>query len=609
MIGPFLLLQTANSLQRKKTFDQMFPRATFSQLSIFVLFKILTFFFVGLAPLGASQHTVSNLNDAGAGSLREALTLANAADDVSTIRFAENVRGQILLDSPLTASAPVVIEGPGKGLLALDGQNAVRILTLTGSSLSTPHLLSGLTFQNGSATLGGANLRVTGSIDLQECAILGGTATAINGANNNSNNADGGGLYHSTGRLRMSHCLIENNRTIGGFSQGGGFYTERGTAEIDHCRIVGNTTDGFVAEGGGLGSRSVMTIENCEISFNETLASSSGGGGVYSDTAMTLRHCTLSNNTVGATPGTGVEGYSVGGGFANVGGLTLFEHCTLTENSAPHGQGQGAGISSLSASPIRFFSCIIANNGEMLPGENPPQDLDETPNRRITYEDLGFNIFGTVTNTNLNDPSQRRNTSQYEVDVPLLSTLAFHGGATRSHVPLPNSPALDVAGLPLPSQSFDQRGIDFPRVSGLSIDAGATERQDFQDSDLDSIPDAVESVVPGLADSGGDLDGDGASDSREYLLLGISAISDPLQRPCLEIEPGASPAQWVLTFPFSINRDYRLRTNSDLSAPFTPVTTEFFTFADDSIASLSATSLDEREFFSLEAQVPAEPVN
>ena len=279
------------------------------------MLKSLTFFLLSWAPLFASEHTVSNLNDAGPGSLREALALANAASDVSTIRFAENVRGEILLNSPLTVTAPLVLEGPGRDLLALDGQNAVRVMTLSGSSVSAPHILRGLSFQNGSATLGGANLRVTGSIDMLECSVLGGSATAISGANNNSNNADGGGLYHSTGRLRVSHCLFEGNRTIGGFSQGGGFYTEQGTADIDHCSIVGNTTDGFVAEGGGIASRSVMTIENCEISFNETLASSSGGGGIYSDTAMTLRHCTVSNNTVGATPGTGVEGYSVGGGI------------------------------------------------------------------------------------------------------------------------------------------------------------------------------------------------------------------------------------------------------------------------------------------------------
>ena len=573
------------------------------------MFKHPSFFLLSLLPLLASEHTVTNLDDAGTGSLREALALANETSDVSTIRFAENVRGQISLNSTLTVTAPIVLEGPGRELLAIDGQNRVRVMTLSGSSLATPHRLSGLTFQNGSATRGGANLRVTGSIEVLQCSILAGTATAINGVNNNTDNADGGGLYHSTGRLQLSHCLIENNGTVGGFSQGGGFYTERGTAEVNHCRIVGNTTNGFVAEGGGLGSRSVMTIENCEISFNETLASSSGGGGIYSDTEMTLRHCTISNNTVGATPGTGIEGYSVGGGFANVGGLTLFEHCTLTENSAPHGHGQGAGVSSLSRDPIRFFSCIVANNGENLPDENPPQDLDETPNLSIDYEDLGFNIFGNVTNTNLNDPSLRSDTSQYEINAPLLSTLDFWGGVTRSHVPLPSSVAIDVASFPLPSQQFDQRGTDFPRVSGLGIDAGATERQDFLDSDSDSIPDAVELLVPGLAESDGDLDRDGVSDTFEYLALGVSAISNPLLKPSLQIEPAVAADQWALIFPYSINREYRLRANSDLGPVRSPVTTEFFSFANTDLASLFATSFGERGFFFLEARVPAEPLN
>ena len=253
---------------------------------------------------------------------------------------------------------------------------------------------------SGRATLGGANIRVFGSLELSHCSILNGQATATNGNGNNTSNADGGGLFHSGGNLLIDSCLFQNNSTIGGFSQGGGFYTESGTATITNSRIVGNSTDGPVSEGGGIGSRSIMTLENCEITENETLNSSSGGGGIYADTNTTMRQCTISNNIVGRL--TSISGYSIGGAFANVGGSATFENCTITGNSAPTGMGQGAGISSFSFGVLSFRNCIVSGNGT--------SDLDDpTSNRRLRYRDDGFNLFGTVTNTCLlyTSPSPR----------------------------------------------------------------------------------------------------------------------------------------------------------------------------------------------------------
>lgn len=567
-----------------------------------------TFFLLLALSAHGTEFTVTSLNDSGAGSLREAISAANATPAPDTIRFSPELTGSILLASTLSVTRPLEIIGHEKKQIIIDGQNSVRVINLTGSTSTNPHRLENLIFQNGTTTLGGANVRATGSISLINCDIIGGRATAINGSNNNAQNADGGGIHHSAGQLLIENCLISNNMTIGGFSQGGGIYTQSGTAEIRNSRIINNTTDGLVSEGGGIGSRSITTIENCEIAFNETLASSSGGGGIYSSNSITMRQCTISNNTVGATPGTGIAGYSVGGGFANVGGLTTFEHCTLTENSAPHGMGQGAGISSLSSRPLSFFNCIIANNGIDQAGQNPSQDIDETPNRQITYQDLGFNIFGTVTNTNLNTLSNRHPSSEYGIENPQLSSLDFHGGSTRTHIPLPNSLALDRGSIPAPAPFlYDQRGTDFPRISGAIIDIGATERQIFSDADSDLIPDSVEAVVPGLNISSGDLDNDGVNDFVEYNILGIEAISNPAIRPKLTIDFGSTSGTWTLIFPSSPNREYRLLTNTDLGGDRVPVAEDYSTFPDS--GTLSANSIDPVRFYFLDARVPSEPIN
>ena len=63
--------------------------------------------------------TVSNLNDAGGGSLRDAIDMANAAGGADEIQF--SVNGTIALASQLpTITDDLTISGPGQDLLTLD---------------------------------------------------------------------------------------------------------------------------------------------------------------------------------------------------------------------------------------------------------------------------------------------------------------------------------------------------------------------------------------------------------------------------------------------------------------------------------------------------------
>ncbi len=540
----------------------------------------------------AETFLVTSLADSGTGSLREAISLANATPLEDTIRFAPGFTGTITLSSTLTSSAPIRIEGfEGSQAITISGNDNVRVFRFNRG----PSHLSHLTIQNGRTTLGGANIRAFGDLELISCRILNGQATALSGTNNNSQNADGGGIFHSGGNLLIDSCVIQGNSTIGGFSQGGGLYTQLGTVTIRRSRIIENTTNGTVAEGGGIGSRSTMTIENSEIADNETLASSSGGGGIYTDTDITLTQCTISSNVVGAT--TGIGGYSVGGAFASVGGDATFVSCTITANSAPPGMGQGAGISSLSGGVLSFENCIVAGN--------LGADLDTIPGRSVLYRDNRSNIFGRVENTVLNTLSNRDSSSQYAVSDPRLSALDFHGGMTRSHVPLLNSPVLD-ASLSILSHSIDQRGANYPRLSGDAPDIGAIERQTLQDSDNDGLPDAIESLIPDLATSDGDLDNDGVSDLLEYSFLGTAAIADPAIFPnsSIRLSPGFSTS---VDFSPSPAREYRLLTSDDLISPFVPLENDFIRFLDSSSASFETPTLTSQRFFRVEARVIAEP--
>ena len=142
----------------------------------------------------AANFTVTNTNDAGAGSLRQAILDANAAAGADTITFAANVTGTINLATALpNISDELTINGPGAGLLN-ERRNAV------------------------------ANFRIF--------TILANRTVVINGLTiSNGNDNDGGGIQNS-GLLTINLCVITDN-TAGG--NGGGGIANFGTLTVDNC--------------------------------------------------------------------------------------------------------------------------------------------------------------------------------------------------------------------------------------------------------------------------------------------------------------------------------------------------------------------------------------
>ena len=82
---------------------------------------------VGAPSVRAATYTVTTLNDAGVGSLREAIVDANANPGADTITFAPGVTGTITLASDFpNITEDLTITGPGEDDLTIDGAASYR---------------------------------------------------------------------------------------------------------------------------------------------------------------------------------------------------------------------------------------------------------------------------------------------------------------------------------------------------------------------------------------------------------------------------------------------------------------------------------------------------
>src|SRR4029078_13368155 len=244
----------------------------------------------------AATITVTNTNDSGPGSLRQALAAANNGD---TIQFA--VSGTISLTSgELLVDKNVTISGPGATMLAVDGNATSRVFHIgPGKTVS----IFGLTVTNGfTASENGGGI-------LKDHAIM--TMDSFAVKNSSAEGNRGGGIYNdgstSSAALTIQNSTINENYA---YSAGGAIYNDSGnggsaTSTIRNSTIAYNISIHGLpfhgGAGGGIyndssGGNAILTIVNSTVSENDA---SSAGGGIYNDAvnggSATL---TITNSTV-----------------------------------------------------------------------------------------------------------------------------------------------------------------------------------------------------------------------------------------------------------------------------------------------------------------------
>ena len=219
---------------------------------------------------------VTNTNDTGAGSLRAAVTAANASVGVAdTIVFAGGLAGQTitLTSGELALTDDVTIDGDTTGDdradITISGNNASRIFNST-SGNGTDLVLKSLTLTAGNAGASGSG----GAI----FAGSGSTLTILDSTIQNSTAQTGGGILTSA-QTTISNSLIANNLSTG---QGGGIALVTGSLSLANSTIDGNSSG--IMGGGVTNVAGQINIVNSTISTNHAATNSGAlqsGGGIY----------------------------------------------------------------------------------------------------------------------------------------------------------------------------------------------------------------------------------------------------------------------------------------------------------------------------------------
>jgi hypothetical protein len=362
---------------------------------------------------------VTNINDSGAGSLRQNILDANSIAGANTITFDPtvfNTAKTITLTTAveLLVSESVTITGPAVGV-TVSGNNAVRVFDFAGGTTCT---LSGITVTKGNTSgKGGGIFAGTGNLNLQGCTITG-----------NTTSGSGGGLY-SGGNLTMSYCTVSGNFMTNSANSGGGAYIN------------------------GTAANSVV-ITSTTISGNSS-ASNGGAIQLFGSLTVTITNSTISGNTSSGTAGGGVR---AGSGFS---GTFNVNNTTVAFNVLTSGTATGSGLSR-NGGTFNVFSSIVAKNSGGSTG-----DMSGSVN--VNFSLIGATDGATITGSNniTGTLASQKN--------PLLAALNNNGGPTLTHLLQAGSPAIDKGSAG--ALTTDQRGSGFARTVGAAADMGAFEIQ------------------------------------------------------------------------------------------------------------------------------------
>jgi predicted outer membrane repeat protein len=476
---------------------------------------------------------VANANDSGPGSLRAAITAANAdalpADFIvfsnnsanGSTNFFDGAQHSIGLLTALPAiTNGVNITGPAPNLLVVQ-RSAAAVGTFPFFSVNAGNLavaLSGMTVTGGNNGAAAAILNASSTLTLTDVTVSNNTSTA-NGAGiymsgagvlnvvdsrvtNNSTSATGGGIYSGAGgTVNIADSMVAGNTAFmisGVFVNSGSYVSTGGMLTITNSTITGNTTTNSLQTSSGtieaVGAATLAMITNSSLTDNAT---DTDGGAVYCATgaSLSMTNCTLSGNTA-------ISGGAI---LCEGAGAVSISNCTLTSNTA---SGSGGAVDFVTfTGTANVTSSTITGNYAGSPnvfggvgGGGIAIENNSTGRLNIDNSIVSGNsslsaskdIFVAATSTVTTTYSAIGSTAGFTYTpgpggLPVganlnLQPLANSGGPTQTIAFAVGSPLLN-AGDPALAATTDQRGE--PRTIGTAPDIGAYEYQPITVSNVE----------------------------------------------------------------------------------------------------------------------------
>ena len=365
---------------------------------------------VRLVPFGApTSVVVTNLDDGGPGSLREALSIIA---DGGAVTFDPGLAGGTLTltSGPLVLDRSVTVDASVAAPVTISGAGSSRVVEVVAGAVVS---MNDLVVRDGVAGPIGGGVLNNGELSLDRVMV---TANTENSAGAADFAFGGGGIYNGDGAtLNLTDSSVSDNATLN--QPGGGVYGFfNSTINVTRSTINGNVGADV---GGGLRTLGNVTVVNSTISGNTS----------------TVWH---------------------GGALFATDGIVVISNSTIVGNNAPAGTAGGLMVATFGAPVnVTLADSIIADNGSY--------NCQVEGGAAAVLTSLGGNVSTDGSCTAIAS-DQIVGAGGAGVD-----PLADNGGPTLTHALLLGSAAIDAAVDACPTT--DQRGVARPQGSGCDVGA------------------------------------------------------------------------------------------------------------------------------------------
>ncbi|HMQ24498.1 MAG TPA: choice-of-anchor Q domain-containing protein, partial [Acidimicrobiales bacterium] len=313
---------------------------------------------------------VTNGNDTGSGSYRQAVADASADPTDSVVLFDPDLTVTLASDVVYTGTAALSIQGNGS---TVDGDGVARILELSPGGALT---VDDLTFTGGVGDpTGGAIHQANGDVQLNAVTLSGNTAEG------SASDAMGGAVYAVHGSVTLTDSTATGNRAESDLASavGGAVAVADGDVTVTHGTMSGNEAE-TTADNRNAGSGAVhaeggtITVEaDSTLSGNEaTTAGCCGGeaaqgGALGTSGTVVVTDSTLHHNSAGPTR---AYGGAIGSDRVEVTGSSLHHNTSSGAGGAVVGGPSGIVVVNSTFEANRVDA--VVGGGGAIHGEGGP---------------------------------------------------------------------------------------------------------------------------------------------------------------------------------------------------------------------------------------------